>query len=109
MDAPAATISVFQDRPWVGNPRLGAFVVVLDGHRVGTVAIHDNLVISVSPGEHAVRIRQWWFRSSPLTVKVEQSSVLHLRADIPRSLGLFARFARFLFSPSTALVLDQIE
>jgi hypothetical protein len=100
---------VFQDRLWVGDPRLGAFAVRVDGTRAGVAPIHGEVVVPVSPGQHTVRIGQWWYRSPNVTVTVPDSSVVRLRADIPTEVPLLRRWMRFMFRPSTALSLTPID
>jgi hypothetical protein len=109
MDA-NATLVVSQDRRWFGDPRLGVFGVLVDGRRVGAVPVHDSLRVPVAAGEHAVRINQWrWFRSPAVVLDVQPGTEVALTADIPQALGFVRRFAKFMFSPSSALVLERVD
>lgn len=109
MDAGHGTIVVFQDREWFGDPRLGAFVMSVDGKRVGRVALHGECACQVMPGQHTVRVRQWWFRSPPVRVNVTSGSTARLRADIPLSLSFFRRMAKGLFAPGKCLTLESSD
>jgi hypothetical protein len=104
----AGSIVVFQDRTWMADPKLGAFTVYVDGRRVGVAPVLGELVVPINPGPHRVRIRQWWFRSPAVEVVVETGAAVRLRGDIPMSVGVFGRMGRFLFAPSSALVLDPL-
>jgi hypothetical protein len=107
-EGPASSVVLFQDREWFGDPRPGAFSVSIAGNRVGKLPVRDALTVPVSPGRHVVGIRQWWYRSPPLTVDVEQGGTVRLRGDVSRSRFL-AGMAQFLFTPSSALVLTRTE
>ena len=98
-------IIVFQDRSWFGDPRLGAFVLSIDGRRAGVVRVQDSLTVSLQPGQHALRIRQWWYRSPAVSLDVSAAQQVRLRADIDRTMGGFRRWLRFMFTPWKALVL----
>jgi hypothetical protein len=103
------TLVVLQDRQWVGDPRLGGFNVSVNGRRVGKAPVQGRLVVPVSPGPNTVRIRQWWFRSPPVTLDIASDATVRLRGDIPRSMGFSARMFKFLISPGSALVLEVFE
>lgn len=94
-------VEVFQDRQWAGDPRLGTFTVYLDGRRAGIVRPLSKLQVDVEPGPHALRIRQWWYRSPAITVDVQGGEVLRLKADVPKG----RQGLRLLFHPSASLVL----
>jgi hypothetical protein len=104
--SPEAAIIVFQDRYWFGDPRLAAFTVSVDGKKVGRAALNSSLRVPVSPGRHTVRIRQWWFRSSRITVEVSSGSNVKLKADAPTG---FAGMVKLMFRPSTALMLESSD
>ena len=97
------TIEIFRDRQWAGDPRLGTFTVYLDGVRAGMVRPLDKATIAVGGGMHAIRIRQWWYRSPTVTVAVQEGQRVRFRADAPKGrAGL-----RLLFHPSSYLRLLQ--
>jgi hypothetical protein len=106
-ERPDATIVVFQERDWFGDPRLGAFTVSVDRKQVGRVAVNGSSTFPVSAGTHTVRIRQWWYRSPSITLNVPSGADARLRADVPRSLSFLRRMGRFLFAPSACLVLES--
>lgn len=54
MDAEGGAIVVLQDRTWFGDPRLGAFVVYIDGRRVGVAPVLGEVTVPASPGPHTV-------------------------------------------------------
>jgi hypothetical protein len=102
-----ASIRVDHRRTWFGDQRLGAFRLSLDGQRVGVVMPGEIFDLTVTPGPHTLRIRQWWYRSPPLAVEVDPSEVVLLDADVDRSVGAFRRFLILLFKPSRALTLAR--
>ena len=94
-------ITVYQDREWhIADPRLGAFVVVVDGKRIGAAPVHGEITTSVELGSHSVRIRQWWFRSPTVVVEAHEGEHVRLRADIDKSVGVLRRMFK-----SSSLVL----
>jgi len=97
---------VFQDRKWLGNPRLGSFVVYIDRKRAGVAAVGGELASGVAKGRDEVRIRQWWYRSQTIEVTIEGDEVLRLRGDIPRSMGFMRRMVQATFRRSSPLVLE---
>ena len=101
------TIQVFQDRKWFGDPRLGAFVVYIDGKRAGVARVSGHMTSQVASGRHSVRIRQWWYRSPSFEVNVVGDENVRLRADIPRSIGFARGMARAILRPSSLLVLES--
>jgi hypothetical protein len=103
----SSTVLVFQDRQWFGDPRLGAFIVTVDGRRVGVAPVRGRLVVRVQPGVHTLRIRQRWYRSPGIELTVAEGATVRLQADIPKHLGFAKRMARFMFKPSCALMLTR--
>lgn len=93
-----ASIVVSTARRWYGYPRLGTFVVYLDGARVGTVPPEGSLCVPCSSGRYQVRTRQWWYRSPPFEVVSEPGRTLHLMVDIVRS-SLIRRMLTLMFAP----------
>jgi hypothetical protein len=101
-----ATIVVSNTQLWSGDQRLGAFYVTLDGLRAGVAFPGDRATISCAPGRHVVRIRQWWFKSDPVTVEVGPAQELHFVASGPRGGNAAARMITLLVRPSRSLKLD---
>ena len=95
------TIEVFQDRQWAGDRRLGTFTVYVDGKRVGIVRPLSTIRVPLPPGVHCLRIRQWWYRSTRVEVKVEEGVVIRLKAGVPKG----RESLRLLFHPSASLTL----
>lgn len=102
-----ATVVVFQDRTWFGDPRMGAFIVFLDGARVGVAPVQGQLELHVSPGLHSLRIGQSWFRSPRVNFDLGPGCHARFKADIPREVGLLPRFAKFAVAPRRCLVLQE--
>ncbi len=88
-------IVVFQDRVWLADPKLGAFVVYVDRKRVGVAPVMGESAVAVTPGAHTVRVRQWYYRSPAVQVAVESGATVRLRADVPSGRGI----ARMVFTP----------
>lgn len=103
-------VVVFQDRDWaITDPRLGAFVVSVDGNRPSGVApVRGETSVEVPPGRHTVRIRQWWYRSPQVEVNIGPGQVVRLRADIDRSVGVIRRMGRMLVRPFRSLTLEVV-
>ncbi len=91
---------------WAGDPRLGAFVVSVDGNRIGVAPVQGESSSEVSAGRHTVRIRQWWFRSPSVQVDVASGQVVRLRADNDRSVGVPRRMGRMFVHPFRSLTLE---
>jgi hypothetical protein len=101
-------IEIYQDRLWVGRPSQAIFNVYVDKKSVGKVPLRSSLTVPVSPGTHRVRIRQWYFGSNPLEVKVSPGQVSTYRADVPRGEGLRG-FSRMLFNPTRCLAMTKTD
>lgn len=82
-------ILVSNPRPWFGDPRLGAFSVFVDRHFAGRVLPEGQVSIPISTGSHVVRVRSWWYASTPLRIDVAQDDVQHLSALRPSGLSGF--------------------
>jgi hypothetical protein len=85
----------------------GTFAVYLDGKRVGNLKPVDELKIACSPGTHKVSVRQWWYRSRPVSFSIQagQNAVAEV-VDPGQNKGLRS-FGRFLFTPGSALTVLQ--
>jgi hypothetical protein len=100
------SIVIFQDRMWYGDPRRGSFVARVDGHSAGTIAVLGSVRVEAQPGQHSVRIRQWWYRSPQIEVTVTPGVTVYLRGDIDRSKGTLSRMVKMFFAPSSSLALE---
>jgi hypothetical protein len=100
-------IVVENSRDWFGDQRFGAFVVSVDGLRVGVALPRQRVSHTCAPGTHHVRIRQWWYRSTPMTVETWAGEATVLMGDIPRDRGFFGGMALFMFRPSRSLELSH--
>jgi hypothetical protein len=101
--ADVGSITVVNDYPWVGDPRLAATSVYLDRRRrrAGVAPVRGRLDLEVSPGNHEVRVRIWWFRSPKLLVEVKPGTPCVVRADKPHGTSGGATL-RLAFRPLTA-------
>jgi hypothetical protein len=101
----SAIIKIENYRTWFGDQRLGAFRIALDAQKAGVILPGQSLELSVAPGPHVLRLRQWWYQSQPITVDVHPSEWVRLNADVVRSGGPMHRFLTLLFRPSRGLAL----
>jgi hypothetical protein len=101
------TITVFQHRSWYGDPKLGRFVLSVDGRKVGVVPVQESVSVRVAPGRYGLRIRQWWYRSPVTSVKIDPGQTCRLEADVDRGAGSFRRVATLVFAPWRALTLTS--
>jgi hypothetical protein len=101
-------IEIYQDRMWVGRPNQAIFNAYVDKKSVGKVPLRSSLTVPVRPGTHRVRIRQWYFGSNPLEVRVSPGQVSTYRADVPRGEGLRG-FSRMLFNPTRCLAMTKTD
>lgn len=85
------------------------FWVRIDGASVGTVSPEGSWAFRVSPGNHQVQVRMWWYRSRPLEVVVAPNTQRVLRANVNGKINSPFLFIRGLFAPWTALRLDQVS
>lgn len=99
-------VVVIQDRLWGGDPRFGGFRVRVDGRRAGIAPVGGRCFVTVKPGTHPVRIRQWWYQSPSLVLDIHAGQTIRLKADIDRSAGVFRRMGRLLFKPWQSLSLS---
>ena len=100
-------VEIYQDRDWFGDPRMAVFTVYVDGSRAGSVALKSSIRLSLSPGIHRLRIRQWFFSSPDVPINVGPGQVIRLKADVPRQLPFPRRFLRML-AFSDALSLEPV-
>ena len=82
--------------------RRGAYDVVVDGQRAGSVEMNRTIEISVEPGRHTLQIRNGRNSSSTETFDAAEGGVVAFRGTGKRLLPLF--LASF-FVPSLALKL----
>jgi hypothetical protein len=102
-----STIVVENARKWLGDQRLGAFHVALDGKKAGVAFPGERLDVACAAGPHTVRIRQWWYRSQPVPVDVKAGEEVCLVADAPRDGNVMVRMAKLIFRPSRSLTLGK--
>jgi hypothetical protein len=82
--------------------RRGAYEVLLDGQRVGSVEMNDTIETPVEPGHHTLQIRSGRNSSGTKTFDAAEGDVVAYRCTGKRFLPLF--LASFVV-PSLALVL----
>jgi len=103
---PLSEIVVVNDYAWIGDPRLGAFIVAVDGQRVGKAPLDGTLRWPVAPGTHTVRIQQWHYYKSPrLTVEVVPGMSTVLRTNKPAG-PVWKAMVRLALRPFTSLSLE---
>jgi hypothetical protein len=79
----------------------------LDGKRAGNLKPVDVVKMPCSPGSHKISVRQWWYRSRPVSFSIEvgQTAIAEV-VDPSRRKGL-RTLGRFLFTPGSALTVLQ--
>jgi hypothetical protein len=85
--------------------RRGAFAVLVDGERLGSVEMNDTVDIPVEPGRHTIQIRDGRKSSKTQTFDAADAEVVAYRCTGKRFLPIF--LASFVF-PSLALVLVRV-
>jgi hypothetical protein len=109
MDNRKATLEVSTDRQWFGDPRLGTFIVYLDGNRAGMVPPRGQLVLHPAPGRHVLRARQWWYLSPRLEIEVGAGTHVDVRVDVIREGTFPFRMLRMIFTPWRGLTLARTD
>lgn len=84
--------------------RRGTFDVLVDGERVGSVAMNATIEIPVEPGRHTLQVREGRNSSRRQTFDAAEGEVVAFRCTGKRLLPLF--LASFLV-PSLALVVRR--
>ena len=100
-----ASIVFRSPRPWFGNQQLGAFVISVDGKKVGVLVPEGSLAVSCSAGRHGVRARRGWYRSQSIEVDLGSGEVTELVVDMEHPDSLFRRFLLALFAPWRSLAI----
>jgi hypothetical protein len=99
----SATVTV--TRKTIGmEVRRGAYDVLVDGERVGSVALHDTFEIPVEAGRHTLQVRSGRNSSRTQTFDVAEDGVAAFRSGGKRPLPIF--LASFVM-PSLALSLRR--
>ncbi len=74
--------------------RRGAYAVVLDGERVGSVEMNDTIEIPVEPGRHTLQVRNGRKSSGTQTFDAADGEIVAFRCTGKRFLPIFlASFA----------------
>ena len=69
--------------------RRGLFDVLVDGERVGSVALHDTLEMPVGAGRHTVQVRNGRNSSGTQTFDADEDGVVAFRCGGKRVLPIF--------------------
>jgi hypothetical protein len=69
--------------------RRGAYDVVLDGKRVGSVEMNDTVEIPVEPGRHTLQVRDGRNSSSAETFDAAEEEIVAYRCTGKRVLPIF--------------------
>jgi hypothetical protein len=104
----SGTLVVENAYRWVGRPSLGAFAIYVDGKWAGLAMLGDQLTVRLSPGQHTVRVRLWWYLSPTVTVTIAPAKTRRLSADILRQQMIVTRFVRMMFDPFHSLSLQEV-
>jgi len=103
-----STVTIKNDYRWKLDPRFGRFTAYVDGRNAGIIEIGTTLGINVVPEErHTIRVRLWWYLSSPLEVRLGRDETLSLHADVRKDLRLVSRMLRMVFRPFSSLYLGR--
>lgn len=94
-----SAIALTTARPWIGDPRLGTFVVYLDGKRAGVLPPLGSLRIQCAPGRHRLTARQWWYRSRPFELDLAANTEVRLTVDVVRDGSLLRRILLLMLMP----------
>ena len=94
-----AAIVVGTNRRWYGDPRLGTFVVFVDGKKAGAVPPEGSLRIPCAAGSHRVSARQWWYRSRPYELVAAPGTTTRLEVDVIRRGSIPRRMLTLMFTP----------
>jgi hypothetical protein len=97
-------IAVSTPRSWVGDQRLGTFVLYLDRKRVGALAPQGAVRLSCSAGKHELIARQWWYRSRPFKFDLASDQELRLVVDLVREGSLPRRILFLMVMPWRGVV-----
>ena len=84
--------------------RRGAYDVVVDGARVGSVGLNDTIEIPVEPGGHTLQVRNGRNASRTRTFDAAEGDIVSFRCGGKRPLPIF--LASFVV-PSLALSLRR--
>ena len=106
--ADPASLIVENAYRWIGNAAWGVFVVYVDGKRAGTATLGGQLILRVDPGQHALRVRLWWYLSPTIKFTVEPGQTRRFSADIPRHQMILSRIVRAMFDPFHSLSLKEV-
>jgi len=69
--------------------RRGTFDVVVDGERVGSVAMNDTIELPLDPGQHTLQVRNGRNLSRTLTLDAVDGQVIAFRCTGKRFLPIF--------------------
>jgi hypothetical protein len=106
---PGSSIEIFTNRDWYADPRLGEYIVYLDGHNVGRVHRPGRLLIPCESGDHVLRVRQWWYLSARHPFRIHDGERLSIEADLTHRDSLLRRFLQLMFVPWRGLSLTNAE
>jgi hypothetical protein len=98
---------VWQDRVWLGEPRLARITIYLDGGRIGSVLPGERVHLQVPPGSHSVRVRQWWYMSSRVTVDPAAGTVV-IRVSKPMD-RFWVLMAGLIRHPTRRFVVEALD
>jgi hypothetical protein len=100
----AGSIEVLNMMRWSGDPRFGAFAVVIDGALVGEAPAFECGFFPTKTGRHSVQVKLRQFSSSVVTVDVALGQVRRLIAQ-RKGENPYTRLFYVLFARRSALSL----
>lgn len=101
-----STIALTTPRAWIGDPRLGTFVVYLDRKRAGALGPQGSLRLQCAAGVHRVTARQWWYMSRPFELDLAPDREVRLTVDIRRDGSLLRRILLLMMMPWRAVTVE---
>jgi hypothetical protein len=113
MVPPGRILTIYNDYPWIGDPRFGRMVVYLGGRRVGVIECgggHIDLNVSTAEA-HMIQVRLWWwFRSRPIRAELRSGEHRVVRADLDRSISVGTWMWRAILHPRQSLIIrDEVS
>jgi hypothetical protein len=86
--------------------RRGSYDIVVDGARVGSVALNDTIEMPIEPGRHTLQVRNGRNSSPTRTFDADEGDIVAFRCGGKRPLPIF--LASFVV-PSLALSLRRLS
>ncbi|MGY9074840.1 MAG: hypothetical protein ACKVHU_18040 [Acidimicrobiales bacterium] len=82
------------------------YTVLIDGEKIGTVADARRSEFDVSPGQHTIRVRNYWITSPEVPIDLAPGTTTWLRTGPS---GGISQAWRLFFAWSTNMFIEEIE